>query len=73
MPVRIGTRTTGKVVGTVVYGRERDDLLAWLLNCFKADSSIAAVWLGGSFGRGRSADPSDLDLWIVVDDGRRPS
>lgn len=52
------------------YARERDRLLAHLVDRLERDPDVAAVWLEGSLGRGDADDLSDLDIGIVVKDER---
>lgn len=47
---------------------ERARLLEGLGKAFRADSTVRAVWFGGSFARGEADDLSDLDLWLGVAD-----
>ncbi|MGC4192083.1 MAG: nucleotidyltransferase domain-containing protein [Thermomicrobiales bacterium] len=52
------------------YARNRDRLLADLVAGLERDPDVVSVWLEGSLGRGGADDLSDLDIGIVVKDGR---
>lgn len=44
----------------------RNDLLATALRCFKADSDVVGVFLGGSIAAGSADAYSDIDLRVVA-------
>ncbi|MBA2277205.1 MAG: nucleotidyltransferase domain-containing protein [Chloroflexia bacterium] len=47
--------------------KERDDLLATIMETLRADERVVAAWLAGSLGRGDADALSDLDLWVIVE------
>ncbi len=49
---------------------ERDSLLEEIVSTLKADDSIVAAWLFGSWGRGTEDALSDLDLFVIVKDSQ---
>lgn len=55
------------------HARERDASLDVLVRHLARDPDVLAVWLEGSLGRGTADDLSDLDLGVVVEDGRMPA
>lgn len=57
----------------VAHARERDALLDVLVRHLGRDPDVLAVWLEGSLGRGTADDLSDLDIGVVVQDGRMPA
>ncbi|MGC4105229.1 MAG: hypothetical protein QM753_02590 [Thermomicrobiales bacterium] len=52
------------------YARDRDLLLAHIVDQLASDPDVLAIWLEGSLGRGESDDLSDLDIGIVMNDAR---
>ena len=55
------------------YQAERGQLLDALLDLLQHDPAVRAAWLFGSMGRGDEDALSDLDLWVVVEDGQFPA
>jgi hypothetical protein len=51
------------------YAQQREDLLLRIHRQLEADPRFVAAWLGGSYGRGEQDAVSDLDLFVVVQDG----
>lgn len=52
------------------YLEERNQLLRSISEGLESDPRVKASWLFGSLGRGDADALSDIDLWVVVDDGR---
>jgi hypothetical protein len=51
------------------YSANREGLLTHIHQHLEADPRFMAAWLGGSYGRGEQDSVSDLDLFVVVQDG----
>lgn len=54
---------------TDVRVKEREALLEALSQQLAQDSRVYGAWLHGSLGRGNSDAWSDIDVWVVVEDG----
>jgi hypothetical protein len=47
---------------------ERSRFLEYLENVLRGDVRIVAAWVGGSIGRGKADDLSDIDIHLAVAD-----
>ncbi len=50
------------------HRREREALLAAIVQTLAADERVVAAWLTGSYARGAADALSDIDLTVVIED-----